>query len=429
MSFPVLLDPTTPANSESPSLGAARIRAIIQALRDLWQLPESTAAALTITRVGPLTNSTGVTLNAGDVVALDPAVNTSVALADAAGLVRPFVVALETITNAATGVFGQIGQVTVTVQGAVTRGNFLRKSATTKALEDTGVAQGSPPPPGTVGAALTGAAGPGAGTVVALLFGDTSRATLGGSRVSGLRGANNTGTPNSLFDLAADQIELRQPSDGSIVVRTNTGTLTTNVLTAGPAANGRDQAGVFAVPNFVHFYFIWNGTTLATLASLTAPPTGPTLPTGYTHWAYAGSVLYNASPVLVRTLMRGNRMLTVAVTQTVNAGAPAANTETLVDASGAAPPIALAFILDVSMTLTNVDTSGFTLRHRVVTGSDVSLLTGAVLAAGIGAINGQILIPYVGGAYWYLWTVDTPNTPVPVIFEYLVGFVVPNGDA
>ena len=177
MAFPVILDATVPANTESPSLGASRIRAIIQNLLDLFNLPSATniAAALTITRLGPLTNQTGVTLSAGDVVALDLANNSSVALSDAQGSLRQFVVALATITAAATGVFGQSGQVTVTSQGAVTRGNYLRKSATTKALEDTGVAAGAAlqVPAGALGVALTGAAGPGAGTVVAVLFGFT----------------------------------------------------------------------------------------------------------------------------------------------------------------------------------------------------------------------------------------------------------------
>lgn len=177
MAFPVVIDPSLPANTESPSLGASRIRAVEQALLDLFNLPSATniAAALTVTRIGPLTNSSGVTLNAGDVVALDLAVNSSVVLSDVSASLRQFVVALATITNASTGVFGQAGQVTVTVQGAVTRGNYLRKSATTKALEDSGVAAGAAlqVPLGALGVALTGAAGPGAGTLVAQLFGFT----------------------------------------------------------------------------------------------------------------------------------------------------------------------------------------------------------------------------------------------------------------
>lgn len=122
----------------------------------------------------------------------------------------------------------------------------------------------------------------------------------------GLVGANNVTTPNTQYDLSADLVALRNPSDGSFVARTNTGTLTNNTATAGPAANGRDQAGAFGASSWIHFYFIWNGTTLATVSSLTAPPTGPTLPTGYTHWAYAGAVRYNATPVLLPTIFRGS---------------------------------------------------------------------------------------------------------------------------
>lgn len=182
MAFPVNLDANAPANTENPNLGASRIRAITQAVIDLFNLPPATniGAALTITRVGPLTNQTGVTLNAGDVVALDLANDASVALSDVQGSLRQFVVALATISAAAIGVFGQVGQATVTVQNAVTRGNYLRKSATTRALEDTGVAQSSTNvmPAGAVGVALTGFAGPGAGSVTASLFGSTSASTF-----------------------------------------------------------------------------------------------------------------------------------------------------------------------------------------------------------------------------------------------------------
>lgn len=176
MAFPVNLDGTQPANTENPNLGASRIRALTQAVIDLFNLPTATniGAALAITRIGPLTNQTGVTLNAGDVVALDLANDSSVALSDVQGSLRQFVVALATITAGSPGVFGQIGEVTVVTQGVVARGNYLRKSATTKALEDAGIAQAStvPPPLGAVGVALTASAG-GTSTVTATLFGST----------------------------------------------------------------------------------------------------------------------------------------------------------------------------------------------------------------------------------------------------------------
>jgi len=89
-----------------------------------------------------------------------------------------------------------------------------------------------------------------------------------------------------------DAVTLYNPSTGDSILRINPGAMTVNALTAGPAANGRDQAAAFTNPSWVHLYYIWDGATLALIASTTAPPTGPALPTGYTHWAYATTIYY-----------------------------------------------------------------------------------------------------------------------------------------
>src|SRR2546428_10272769 len=96
MAFPRNLDPSIPANVETPSLGASRIREKTQDFIDLFQLPVATniTAALTINRLGPFTNKTGVTLNAGDVVALSAVADPSVALPDTPTSVFTFFVAL-----------------------------------------------------------------------------------------------------------------------------------------------------------------------------------------------------------------------------------------------------------------------------------------------------------------------------------------------
>src|ERR1044072_4542741 len=102
-----------------------------------------------------------------------------------------------------------------------------------------------------------------------------------GSFVKGASCTNNTGTPDTQFDLNADIVVLRG-SDGNSVVRVAPGSITNNVSTAGPAANGRDQSGAFSASSWVHFYWIWNGTTIATISSTATQATGPTLPSGYT---------------------------------------------------------------------------------------------------------------------------------------------------
>lgn len=154
---------------------------------------------------------------------------------------------------------------------------------------------------------------------------------------------NNAGTPNTQFDLDADQVVLFNPSDGTSVVRDNPGAITNNVSTAGPAANGRDQAGAFSASSWIHFYWIWNGSTLATISSATAPSTGPTLPTGYTHWAYAGAVRFNGSSQLVKTQIKGNIAYYEAAQNVLSAGT--ASSETAITITSVVPPNALSFML------------------------------------------------------------------------------------
>lgn len=123
------------------------------------------------------------------------------------------------------------------------------------------------------------------------------------ARVTGLIGSNNTGTPNTQFDFSAAGVVLRA-SNGDTVTVTAPGTITNDILTAGPAVNGRDQAGAFTNGSWVHFYFISNGTTLATISSASA--TTPTLPAGYTYSAYIHAVYLGSGGLLSKGFIRGS---------------------------------------------------------------------------------------------------------------------------
>jgi len=127
-----------------------------------------------------LTNRTGGSLAVGDVVGLDTTNNDSVVLADTAGATAPLVVALTSVANLAAGLFAHVGRVSVVnVTGAVTRGNYLRKSATTKVAEDSGIAMGATTPnTGAFAVALGSAAGPGLGAVPAILLAEPSRSSV-----------------------------------------------------------------------------------------------------------------------------------------------------------------------------------------------------------------------------------------------------------
>lgn len=96
---------------------------------------------------------------------------------------RPLVVVQPAagIANATAGTVQNLFQTVVNVQGNVTRGNWLRFSATAGRLEDAGIAGTSSAPYGANAIAVTGYAGGGAGTVTATLLGSTASILPGGT--------------------------------------------------------------------------------------------------------------------------------------------------------------------------------------------------------------------------------------------------------
>jgi len=240
---------------------------------------------------------------------------------------------------------------------------------------------------------------------------------------------NNAGTPNTQFDLDADIIVLRS-SGGSSVVRYNPGAaITNNISTAGSTANGRDQAGAFTNSTFVHFYWIWNGATLATLSSATAPPTGPTLPSGYTHWAYAGAGFVDGSGNLKKIRIKGSWVHYEAKQAALNDGS--STSEVAVDLSGFVPANALSIHLNTNALLICSGSGGA--RYR----ADLKIIAGTVFAtvarvqnttsqAAAGASS--LVVPNVSRQVYYQWTneagaaADTLNLDVDVS-----GYKVANG--
>jgi hypothetical protein len=155
-----------------------------------------------------LLNATGVALSAGDVVALDPTTDQAVRLGDTASSLDVFVVAAESIAPSVTGRFFRHGLVTVKVQGAVTRGRYLVKSATSRAMGDSGVAMGPTTlaPSAALAVATTAAAGPDAGTVTAYLLADTGRTPPPSVALIAIRTFTSSGTwtkPSELHHIVA----------------------------------------------------------------------------------------------------------------------------------------------------------------------------------------------------------------------------------
>jgi hypothetical protein len=250
---------------------------------------------------------------------------------------------------------------------------------------------------------------------------------VGTYKVVGLQGKNNTVTPNTQYDLTADQVQLRNPTTGIIVVRNNPGTITCDVALAGPAANGRDQLGVFSPSSWIHFYFIWNGTTLATVASATAPTTGPTLPAGYTHWAYAGAVYFNGSSQLLATRIRGNTAW-YASNQTALSGG-AATSETAISLTALVPPNNLRAYFGCLVNVTSGAGAGsVTFTARAITGADFA--RPAIASSNVASLATQtyasFVMPVLGQQIFYLLA-DTGQVASRALDLYVTGYTVPNG--
>jgi hypothetical protein len=116
----------------------------------------------------------------------------------------------------------------------------------------------------------------------------------------GLKLVNDTSTPNSKVDVTADQITMIT-TGGFTISRTNV-SFTLNFTING--ANGLDT-GTFAASNWYNIWVVDNGSTGASLGSLSA--TAPTLPSGYSYKCRLGAVLTDGSIDLLRTIQLGNQ--------------------------------------------------------------------------------------------------------------------------
>lgn len=250
-----------------------------------------------------------------------------------------------------------------------------------------------------------------------------------GARVMGLTGNVNAATPLTKFDLSASMVTLRNTA-GATVTRYTTGTLTCDLGLAGAAANGRDQAAAFTANSWVYLYFIWNGTTLATIASTSA--TAPTLPSGYTHYAFATAIRWNASSNIIPVIVRGKQatydIADGGVTRVLTGGA--ATTMTAISLSGFIPPNAMRGYFNFILAVSNSTTGTFTLLIRT---------TGSAQAGHV-SVRGSV---QVGGASIEVanWgslsisasqQIDYRLNAAPTsggAFVEVLGYDVPNGDA
>ena len=220
---------------------------------------------------------------------------------------------------------------------------------------------------------------------------------------------------NTTFSAEADEITLRSASFVPVTMAATTPIVNT-VTTAGPTANGRDQAGAFSASSWVHFYWIWNGATLATVSSATGPTTGPTLPSGYTHWAFIGTIRFNGASQLIASVCRGAWVYYQAKQLALANGS--AGVETAVDISALVPPLATSVRYVVNADIRNnlggnVDrTDSVTVNLRFVSGSNAwhaHLKTDQITQYNCIAAD-VTLPPGAGMNIWYIWGTHTFST-------------------
>ena len=256
--------------------------------------------------------------------------------------------------------------------------------------------------------------------------------SLGYRKVLGLIGTVNAVTPLTKYDISAEAAVCRDTTGGTLV-KVTTGTLTCDLGLAGPAANGRDIAGAFGASSWIHIYFILKTDgTIASIASLTAPPTGPVLPTGYTHWAYATALRWNASSNIIPMRTQGSQtwydLNSGGVNRVLSAGV--ATTMTAVSISGFVPPNANQLLLNIFLNYV----------HNATTEFDVFIRpTGAVTTGILGASAITFVVSVTASTLNTLWTflnasssIDyrisvVPSTSGGVTIDVL-GFIIPNGE-
>lgn len=205
-------------------------------------------------------------------------------------------------------------------------------------------------------------------------------ARAGGSRVKGLAGA--TVTPgNTTILFTANEVVFRNAATGGTTVALNVAPPACNVAAAGPIINGRDQAGAFANSSWVHFYFITNGVTTATIASAAAPTAGgPTLPAGYTASAYIGCVRFLVG-VLANVRLSGAWTMYEDFQPSLVSGT--ASVMTAVNCATLVPPNALKFQVNITdLAITSNGSGAYSCSEILST-----LATAAGFQCGIGGIT------------------------------------------
>lgn len=135
----------------------------------------------------------------------------------------------------------------------------------------------------------------------------TGVTAVSGSSVSRLTTINNAGTPTTKVDVAFGQACLVSAVGAPAFIASGTFTIDLTTGTVTPAANGMD-GNARPTSAWVYLYAISTGSGAAGLGSPTSPIAGPpSLPAGYSFYAYLGAMRCDGSSNLLNSKQKGNR--------------------------------------------------------------------------------------------------------------------------
>ena len=245
----------------------------------------------------------------------------------------------------------------------------------------------------------------------------------------GLRCENLGGTSTNTMDLGADIYSFYAPGLPSYR-RIPASNIACGMQVFG--AGGRDQAGAFANSSWIHFYTIFNPTSgsILTISSLTPPPTGPTLPSGFTHWCYMLPVLLNAFGNLSLVVARGNWVWYRGPGYGLLAnGIATTNTSLATPLASAIPPNALNFQVQAQLSSSSISTGGQDDLALSVAAAGVDFIRPCLINPSPLVLDGSretFVVPNISRQLWYRIFRGSTGGVVQANISVL-GYQVPNG--
>lgn len=254
-----------------------------------------------------------------------------------------------------------------------------------------------------------------------LFYSRESGAIAAGRNISARTDAT---TPNTKLNIAADELVLKDGNGNAFVAKSVSVTIDFGTV----GANGLDS-GTQVLSTWYYGWVIAKADgTVAGLGSTSA--TAPTMPTGYIFKALVTSARSDASVHFIKYRQFGNEVWFEAAQSALSGGA--ATIETAISLSSFVPPIATGIQLQDLFTMTG-DVNGnvvFTLRYRVVTGSDHYIADRGVAqngsASNTGIIRGEpMYFPNVSQQVFYIIAFTVGSAPSLAV--YVRGFKLPGG--